>query len=683
MMQLKRGTKLNIAVRALCAVLIAECVFGVMPPKVADAANKKITLKACRSLAIQESDAYASAEDAVASKKAAYESAVKAIALKEKSMSQFRWSPLLNFKFPTEPNMAEASEFRYKPVQLQYEIKVAEHKLQDVTFEISEKVNNLYVEIVVLQETIAFNTKRAEASEEGLKKNEAKLRLGQANKADVEKLKKSVETINNKIATDRRTLEADLQKLSNMIGMDVSTNYTFEKPFVEATIERDQLDALITYTEDRDEGYYEACTTEVSTKAELQTNAGLMRSHFGGDYNMISTYVNSALSGNKINKKAFKSDYKAFLTKIDSYWQGKKRIIFFKFPKVWFKGDMDGTRYIDDDPYVLYQNVLDYSSALNDKKSTKAELDQSVTDSFNNYISVRNSYKQYIKDVDEADANLKKDELRNRVGELSFEEYDSALSSYEELQNSMLDAMKLYSTTLYSFDRLTCGGVSAILSGTDADMQTAVVGESYIEAVTAKGPYYTLKPIIQNQEFELSIHVPDDSEVEITDFELWADGVKVGDRTSKDKKLRHLMLTVDNVSEVKIRLYNGDEFVDDCIIDPSETSGQLQLTVGYDIKKNLPGEIASYEITVNETTGMVELSVKPDNKDVKFFKIMTDDGKVLGIDEQIPIEKTLKYIAILQESLEDLKVEFYDESGEVLEKGRFDPDNGIIRREEN
>ena len=52
-------------------------------------------------------------------------------------------------------------------------------------------------------------------------------------------------------------------------------------------------------------------------------------------------------------------------------------------------------------------------------------------------------------------------------GELTFDEYDSQMESYEELQNSMLDAMKLYTTTLYSFDRLTCGGISALLSGTE------------------------------------------------------------------------------------------------------------------------------------------------------------------------------------------------------------------------
>ena len=38
------------------------------------------------------------------------------------------------------------------------------------------------------------------------------------------------------------------------------------------------------------------------------------------------------------------------------------------------KGSLDGTRYIDDDPYVLYQNALDYISARKDEQAAKAEL---------------------------------------------------------------------------------------------------------------------------------------------------------------------------------------------------------------------------------------------------------------------------------------------------------------------
>ena len=683
-------SQLNMGKRAIALGLSFSIFATMLMPLTVSAApvqQKTITLDACRKLAIQNSDSYDSAEIKVAAKKAAYESAVKSLKLKEENMKTFRWSPLLSFKFPQSPDFAEASEFQYKPVSLSYEVQVAEHDLQDKVFEINEKVNNLYVDIVVLQDDIDFNEKRLEATQEGLEKNQAKLRLGQANKADVEKLEKKVKSLNDKVASDRRNLEADLKKLSDMSGMDVSTNYTFEKPYVEATIERSMLDSLIEYTEDRDQTYYEACTTEVSKRAELTTNAKLMKEYYGGDYNMIESYVTTALSGGKVNKKAFASAYKDFLKKIDSYWEGyyKISLLFFsiKFPKLWTKGSLDGTRYIEDDPSVLQTNVLDYSQALTDKNAAKADLDQSVTDTFNNYISVRNSYKQLVSDVEEAKVNLEKDEVRNRAGELTFEEYDSAMSSYEELQNSMLDAMKLYTTTLYSFDRLTCGGISSILSGTDADMQTAVVGESYITENTAEA-YYTLKPIIQKQEFELTIIIPDDFEVSISDYELWVNNQLVGSRTAIDKKLRHLMLTFDAVEEAKIRLYDGETFIDDVVIDPTVESGPLPVRTGYDINRDLPGQIGTYKIEQNETTGLLSLSftMNTEGQNCKSFKVKSEDGKTLGKDEAISIDKPLVYIELLRTSLEDLTVEFYDEGGALLETARFDTNHAAVIRKD-
>ena len=58
---------------------------------------------------------------------------------------------------------------------------------------------------------------------------------------------------------------------------------------------------------------------------------------------------------------------------------------------------MDGTRYIEDDPNALETNVLDYVAARTEKGAAKEALEQSVTDTFNNYISVRRSYMQFLK----------------------------------------------------------------------------------------------------------------------------------------------------------------------------------------------------------------------------------------------------------------------------------------------
>lgn len=678
-----RCKRKKVHIAAVMACILLACSFSTLPKTQVEAGGKTLTLKAARKLAIVNSDAVESAEDAIEAKKAKYNSAVKALKVKQQNMRQFRWSPLLSFKFPTSPNFAQASEFEFKPVALQYDIKVAEHNLQDKKYAVSEKLNNLYVEIVVLQESIAFTEKRLESAKDGLKKNQARLKLGQANQSDIDKLQKRVESLTTKLSTDKSTLSNNLQKLSGMIGMDVTSGYKFEKPFVEADIKRDQLAALIQYTEDRDEAYYEACIAETTARAELTTNSTLMKNKYGGDYNLISSYVNAALNKQAVNKKAFKSMYNAFLQKIDSYWGGKKRIVFVRIPRLWFKGDMDGTRYIEDDPYALYSNVLDYSSAVKDKESARKELDQTVTDTYNNYISIKNSYKQCIKDVEAAGQQLKKDEYLNKLGMLTFDEYQSELESYEELQNSMLDTMKLYSTTLYSFDRLTCGGVSAFLSGTDADLQTAVVGQSYVEKSVAKGAFYTLASIIQNQEFELSINIPDDFEIELTDYELWIDNIQVGSRTPIGKKLRHLVVIKDGIDEAKIRFYNGDKFIDDVVIDPSVESGELKITTGFEIKKQEVAEIGTYEVVNNETTGMVELKFTMKDEKIKSFKVLTEDDKPIGSDKPIEIDKPLKYISVLVQSLSELKVEFYGEGEKLIDKGRLIETTGVVTREDN
>ena len=647
------------------------------------ARKKMLTMKVCRSLALENSSAYESAENSVYSKQAARDSAIKGLKLKKKNMSTFRWSPLLSFKFPQKPDFDQASEFQFKPIKLAADISVAQHKMQDTVFTVNENVNNLYTDIVSLQENLSFNEKRLDDLNKGIAHNKARLKLGEANQADIDRQQKKADTLSNTIASNRRNLEADLKKMSKLTGLDVTTGYSFEKPFVESEIDRSSLDALKTYTEDRDDGYYQACIAKTTAKMELSTNYGLMKSKYGGDMNAVGSYVKAALNGQDVSSRAFKKDYKKFLDKIDSYWKGKKRILFIKIPRLWFKGSLDGTRYIENDPYVLYQNVLDYVAARKDAEAAKEELDQSVEDSFNNYISIRNSYQNYLKEVDKKKSDMDVYAVKNRQGQMTLEEYETEQQDYEDLQNSLLDTMKLYTTTLYSFDRLTCGGISALLSGTDSDLQTAVVGESYVEKDSKEAKYY-LKSIIQRELFELSIFIPEDFPIEITDYELWCDNNQIGERTPKDKTLRHLTLSREKVDKAKIRLYNGNEFVDDCEIDPEEESGTLNIVTAMNIKKDETGDVGTYEVSISDVTGLATIKITPlESEEIKGFKILTEDGQPLGNGEIITVDKGFTHLGLVSTDLEKLTIELYGEGSALKYTGRFDTVNRKIKKKED
>ena len=121
--------------------------------------------------------------------------------------------------------------------------------------------------------------------------------------------------------------------------------------------------------------------------------------------------------------------------------------------------------------------------------------------------------------------------------------------------------------------------------------------------------------------------------------------------------------------------------MDDCVIDPSAESGPLSITTGYDIKKNETDKIGTYELVVNDT-GIMEIIFKMDSRDIKKYKVFTEDGKSIGDMGEMNIDKAFKHINAIRSSLGELKLEFYDESGKTLYKARFDTVNSRILKED-
>ena len=412
---------------------------------------------------------------------------------------------------------------------------------------------------------------------------------------------------------------------------------------------------------------------ETTSLTSLRTNYRLMEGQYGGKMGYISGFVNQAISGQKLDTKAFKQKYEEFLKAIDAPWQGKKRILFIKIPKEWFKGQISGIRYVEDEPYALYEAALAYQDSLLEKNNTRESLLQQVEDSYNNVVNMRSAYLSLKGQVEKAEESLKKEEILNRLGELSYEEYKSSLDTYEDQQNEMLDALSEYSKTLYSFDRLTCGGVSELLAGMGGELNAGAGGESFIEEEYADGAYYYIETIVQQQEFRLGVSIPEDFEVEVTDFELWCAQTQIGERTPVDKTIRHLMLSVDGVSQVKLRFYNGSDFVDDCIINPEEYSGPLEILKGYRTEETKDLAVGTYTCDISEVTGMLTITFQPDtSRKIGFYRILNQEGKALMQDAPIPVTKGFKYLGFLRSSMDDLIIEFYGEDSGLLYKGYFD-----------
>ena len=195
-----------------------------------------------------------------------------------------------------------------------------------------------------------------------------------------------------------------------------------------------------------------------------------------------------------------------------------------------------------------------------------------------------------------------------------------------------------------------------------------------------EGVYYFVHSLVSDNLFEIGLSVPDGFEPSISDYELWVDGVQIGERTNVSKTIRHLALDIKEVNQVFIRLYDGEDFVDDCEFDPSEYSGKLIIKT-YRVETAEDTQIGTYTASTNSVTGLLEIKIKMNaDQQAVSYNIKTQDGKYLISDKQISIGETFHYLAAAESSLEELVLCLYDEQGQLLTEASFQTSDQTIHK---
>ena len=197
-----------------------------------------------------------------------------------------------------------------------------------------------------------------------------------------------------------------------------------------------------------------------------------------------------------------------------------------------------------------------------------------------------------------------------------------------------------------------------------------------------QGVYYYIHSMVENNIFELGLSVPADFDISITDYELWVDGIRVGERTGVTQSIRHLALDVKEVKRVFIRLYDGDTVIDDCDFNPAIPSGKLMIKT-YHVETTDDDYIGTYTTNLNAATGLLELKIlmNPDQTAAS-YNLKTENGVYLISEEKIPVKERFRYLAAMESSLETLTLCLYDETGALLCEARFKSLDRTIRKKD-
>ena len=689
--------------------------------------KKKLRLSQCKTLAVALNEKIEAVDMQIDSKTVKMQSSVRSLRERERSMGTVRWSPIFNIKLPEEPKEVEAFEFQFKPTQMQNQITMLKHKIVGIELDTNEKVSNTYIRIIAAKDEVDRLTTRRRKLQATVNKLEVKLKDGTAvyeanattgleqedeegNKTIISprvlkaKVKQAqdrydtavqrLENCENELANANTAYEEAKIKMGKMINFTITDRFNFEDAFITANLNRDNIEYLYDYALDDDSSVYEAKMAADEALLTLRINYDLMKKHYSNYIGLIEPYVQQALEGSKIPKKAFKKDYDQFLKDIDAEWQGSYKIWFISIPKEWLKGDTDGIRYVEDDPYVLYSAALDYESARKEYENAKMDLYNNVYEAYSNYASTRKAYLNANKAYIKAEKTLGLSEVSYLLGELTQEEFEQEETEFNDLKDEAADALKEFSENLYSFDRTTCGGLSKFFEGAETDANTEALS---LVPVIRTGCIYTIRPIIDSEEFLLSIDVPDDfyanTGINITHFQLVCDGVVVGNK-SKDENgktvyektpvgenIRHLMLSTANLGECAIRVYDGNTFIDECRIEPTVFSGPLNIKVGYEDEVNAH-TLGTYTTSDEVSTDMLVLTINLDQTQVTqeylsgqeaaYYRLCVAQDSYVLSDRLVPVDQQFTYMSFLKSDLNNVFIELFDKDGEKIGDAKFD-----------
>ncbi len=648
-------------------------------PLKTEAAVNKLSLERAQKMAAANSETYRKIQNKIELQEIKYATAVKSIKMKKKNLSTFRWTPLLSFKFPEKPTLADEYEWQYKPLQISCTIQELKHQLEDDRLASREKVTQVFVETYICQEKISFYEMLLSEAQDTLQRNRIRLASGEAKQSDVDKMQQKVSRLTTDVALQMRTFENQKSELTKLIGLDVTSGYIFLEPLVDADIPRDVLDDLVEHTLAHDHEYYDVkLETQLSLRS-LNMIRSMMEDKYGRKLASVQPFIQQALNGENIDSAAFKKVYNQMLDDIDAPWEGKYKILFFRFPKEWFKGSVDGSRYVEDDPYVLYTAALEYADAAREQSSAEETLVKQVRNDFETIKTAQIAYTDAARALDALSEDLDKGVQRNRIGSMSYEELADIQTAYEEQELSKLSLLGEYSKLLYAYDRLTCGAVTAYLEGTDIDMAAAQGGNSFLADEMKGTAYYYIEYAVEENVFRLGVSIPEDFSVEITHFELYVDEEKIGDRTEKDKYLEHLGLDLDNTGSVKLYLYKEENLVDVCEIDPSIYQDALEITGGYTLVKNTQIKtVATYDYVLDSSTNTVLLTIKAEKSEpIAYYRLEDKNGNAVSGETLIDIDSGFRYLSLLVGDFTDVAAVFYDQSESLLYKGTFE--TGIAR----
>jgi hypothetical protein len=267
----------------------------------------------------------------------------------------------------------------------------------------------------------------------------------------------------------------------------------------------------------------------------------------------------------------------------------------------------------------------------------------------------------------------------NKLGKATYEEVADAVESYQDAQIECMETLSTYNELLFDFDRLTCGAVTKHMNGEGLELDGSSGGDSLASIDPITQPYYYINTSVEDLVFRIGVSVPEDFEPRIDSFEVWNEGYQIGERTEVGREVTHLTLDYGGTSELTIRLYNGEEYVCECVVDATVSRDVLPIE-GEQPPEPVKLQLGTYTATTKQVGNLStsELNISLNASVEAAYYSLTFGDKEVYTSELVPVGKSFSYLTLLISGLEGVSLNLYDANREQVETAVFDTQEGTI-----
>ncbi len=649
-------------------------------------AEKMLTVNDAVNYAHKASSDYRNQKNSLATKRIQLTQAREAIKDARKKESTVRFSLLFNIKFPEKHAMPKEIELIMKVPKIEVEIKNINKSLEDIELSDQNKTESNFLKVYEYIQKSQLAQSDLDVMNNRLSKMKMQLNIGKAKQTDVTDLENAIKAKESLLAGYEKNLESSKEQLSELVGFDVSKNYIFKNPLQKVDIDRRYLNDIINYTLNNDVSLFQAQNSE----ALARRNVDELYQIYGNKWGKIVKNIESDVRSNSdLDFNQFLDKYNKLLDDIDKPWNGNYTInlLFFKIkiPKEWFKGEYDGQRYFEDEKYALFVALKEKEDAINQTKAIKKELTSNIK---NDYELLKDLWRNYEKSVESTKQNKIKYErifMKNKIGQADFGEVEAEKSNYESAQATEFDDLIAYNQQLIAFNKLTCGSVDALRKNVDIFLESVASGDSMAETEELmednNSIIYYINNVVAQKRVTFGLHVPLKYKDVITHYEiLTPEKVTVANKTEIGKDVSILPIEYKGTSDLLVRLYNNDDFIDEATFDAMYSRGKLQIkkvaeksvvqednapsqkTLGtYDIIEVAGNYVKKIRFNIAKTSG------------VSFYKIVDNSQGEIGEKNKFyAITDAFSYLGFALNDLSQVKINLYDANHNLKFIANFD-----------